>query len=261
MFRYGTVLPALALAGVLGLLFGPEARAQTADDVACNKCVEKRDIARSAVVRSRIKNNAVNGRKIKDGAVSESKLSFDVATQEELDDLTLDQAGILAHLLPKTVFVTSSDFTGNLGGLPGADAICQAAADDPAAIVPIGTYVAWLSTATTDARDRITQTLGPYVRSDGRVVAKTYADLINALSTPLLSTINPNEFGTNVNETVWTGTNEFGISVPNRNCAGWTSGSAADDGVIGITQETGADWTSLVDTSCGTTNHFYCFQK
>ncbi len=45
----------------------------------------------------------------------------------------------------KTVFVTSAAFKGNLGGLTGADAKCQAEADGPASIVPSGTYLAWLS--------------------------------------------------------------------------------------------------------------------
>ncbi len=42
----------------------------------------------------------------------------------------------------KTVFVTSASFKGkNLGGLAGADSKCQAEADDPASIVPSGTYM------------------------------------------------------------------------------------------------------------------------
>jgi len=42
------------------------------------------------------------------------------------------------------VFVSSVSFKGNLGGLTGADAKCQAEADGPASIVPAGTYLAWL---------------------------------------------------------------------------------------------------------------------
>jgi len=53
------------------------------------------------------------------------------------------------------VFVTSSSWNGNLGGLSGAGAKCQQAAD---AAGLGGTWVAWLSDSTYDAKDRIPDT-------------------------------------------------------------------------------------------------------
>jgi len=62
----------------------------------------------------------------------------------------------------KTVFVTSASFKGkNLGGLAGADSKCQAEADDPASIVPSGTYMAWLSDGTDSRNTRFTKSSHP----------------------------------------------------------------------------------------------------
>ena len=59
------------------------------------------------------------------------------------------QEGVCGGAKSCAVFVTSTTHTGNLGGLDGADAICQARAESgPAAP---GTYKAWLSTAAESA--------------------------------------------------------------------------------------------------------------
>ena len=56
----------------------------------------------------------------------------------------------------KYAFVTSSTHTGNLGGLAGADAICDGLAAGVTAPLPLptGDYVAWLSSSLEDARYR-----------------------------------------------------------------------------------------------------------
>ncbi len=77
----------------------------------------------------------------------------------------------------KTVFVTSAVFDGNLGGLAGADAKCQAAADGPASVVPSGTYLAWLSDGTDSPDTRFTKTAHPYLLPDGTKIAEDFFDL------------------------------------------------------------------------------------
>src|SRR5690606_1273312 len=68
------------------------------------------------------------------------------------------------------VFVTSSQYKGNLGGVDGADAICTSVANGAGLT---GTYKAILSTMTVDARDRIAvgatvyNTLNQIVADDG----------------------------------------------------------------------------------------------
>jgi hypothetical protein len=66
----------------------------------------------------------------------------------------------------KRVFVTSTGYPGNLGGLAGADAKCQERAT---AAGLGGTFKAWLSAAGTgnSAAERLTHATVPYVRVDG----------------------------------------------------------------------------------------------
>ena len=49
MFKCGSTLPALALAGVLAVAFVPAAWAQTATKLDCKKCVKKKQIAKEAI--------------------------------------------------------------------------------------------------------------------------------------------------------------------------------------------------------------------
>src|SRR5262249_27131858 len=75
---------------------------------------------------------------------------------------------------PRRVFVTSLTYTGNLGGLAGADALCQARAD---AAALGGTYKAWLADDSGSPATRFTHSTGEYVLVDGTVVAGNWADL------------------------------------------------------------------------------------
>ncbi len=75
----------------------------------------------------------------------------------------------------KTVFITSMDYDGDLGGLSGADSICQAHAD--AAFPPlIGTYKAWLSDDTNSPSTRFTRSYN-YTLVDGSKIARDWTDL------------------------------------------------------------------------------------
>src|SRR5262245_25674027 len=72
------------------------------------------------------------------------------------------------------MFVTSTRQTsGSLGGLTGADALCQARAEEAGVG---GTSVAWLSSTQADAIDRIAAGSG-WVRRDGLPVVQSTADL------------------------------------------------------------------------------------
>ena len=72
------------------------------------------------------------------------------------------------------MFISSVDMNGNLGGLRGADATCQARATT--ARLP-GTYKAWLSGSNDSPSTRFTQSTRPYVRVDGQVVANNWDEL------------------------------------------------------------------------------------
>lgn len=84
---------------------------------------------------------------------------------------------------PNIAFVTSTSHApSSLGGLAGADAICQAEASR-AGLVGTGStqnpqFVAWLSSSTSNAADRIGTARG-WVRPDGRPFIDTMSDLAN----------------------------------------------------------------------------------
>ena len=66
---------ALALFCAVTALGPDPARAQTAKDLDCKKCVDSDDVAKKAVTKSRIEKEAISENRIKDGAVEMARLS------------------------------------------------------------------------------------------------------------------------------------------------------------------------------------------
>lgn len=164
----------------------------------------------------------------------------------------------------RTVFVSSVMFTGDLGGLLGADAECQALA--VAAGLP-GTYMAWLSTAVESPSTRMTPSPDPYVRVDGVEVAPNWAGLVDGtLDVP----INLTELGGpapigNTScagggfPTVWSATSANGSSAGTA-CANWTS--TAGSGLWGQANATDGTWTSWCSGGvCDWLSPIYCVQQ
>ncbi len=121
---------------------------------------------------------------------------------------------------------------GNLGGLEGADATCQALAE--AAGQGACTWRAYLSTSAENARDRIGT--GPWQNFDGDVVA---AD-VDALHDDGLPNGMPqlvmDEYGAAVpgNEhDILTGTMENGMLLANATCDDWTDGTDQSEAGVG----------------------------
>jgi hypothetical protein len=77
----------------------------------------------------------------------------------------------------KYIFASSAISSGNLGGLAGADNICQTLAD--ASLLPSGTYKAWLSSSVSSAKDRLSHSSGPYVNYVGETLATDWANLVD----------------------------------------------------------------------------------
>jgi len=78
----------------------------------------------------------------------------------------------------KCVFRSSGSTSANMGGLAGADAFCQAAAD-ASSNVAAGTYKAWLSTPSEPVNTRITPAAVPYVMPNGRRITNSGSDLLS----------------------------------------------------------------------------------
>lgn len=112
----------------------------------------------------------------------------------------------------KVVFITGETHNGNLGGLAGADAVCQNDAD--LEYLP-GTYKAWLSDSTTSAASRLTHAIGPYLLAgrgaSGVKVADNWTDLTDGtLDNAINEDQNPGQ--DTKRHFVWTGTNADGSS-------------------------------------------------
>ncbi|MCA9877272.1 MAG: hypothetical protein KC442_05810 [Thermomicrobiales bacterium] len=158
------------------------------------------------------------------------------------------------------VFETSTTHTGDLGGLAGADAICQGLA--AGAGLP-GSYLAWLSDDSGSPSTRFTRATVPYIRVDGEVVANSYGDLTDGSS--LNRAINLTEEGTggaiSPNQ-VWTSTGDDGEQQVNpENCVAWTSGSAASTGDFGLKSSIAPSWTGSASQGCDNASRLYCFQQ
>lgn len=137
-------------------------------------------------------------------------------------------------------FVTSWKGTGDLGGVAAGDAICRRLA--ASAGLP-GTYVAWLSSATIAAKDRLGSARG-WIRRDG----KPLADWIEDLGRRLLHPIVLDEHGLNIGlfDAVFTSTRANGVTDPDGNCGDWTD--TTRDARVGLDRR--AIFGAIGDNEC-----------
>ncbi len=151
-------------------------------------------------------------------------------------------------------FVTSTQRPANeYGGLSGADAICNDLAQ--AAGLP-GQYVAWMSSSTEDARDRLTTASG-WIRTDGRPFALSRGGLIGG---QIIHPLNLDESGVTRNGDVATATTTDGRSRATGDaesaCEDWSGGGGPYD--LGRSSETSSLWTDYDEGNCSNDAHLYC---
>ncbi|HMI92442.1 MAG TPA: hypothetical protein VK509_13805, partial [Polyangiales bacterium] len=153
------------------------------------------------------------------------------------------------------VFVTSGPaYLGDgLYGLSAGDGTCNSAATR----AKLGhTFVAWMSDAQTNARDRIMDR--PYSLLDGRPVASSRADLIDgSLANPIDVTELGDVLSVEGQTPVWTGTDAAGLA--SHHCNNWLS-DGAPDGNQGSHSEIDASWTAARVARCNGPGRLYCFQ-
>ena len=201
-----------------------------------------------------------------DGTVDEGE-ECDDGNTEEGDGCAAD-----CTYESRIAFVTSSLHDGNLGGLAGADTICNDLAT--AAGLP-GTYMAWLSTTETDGYPaaRFVQSSVPYTLVDGTVIADDWADLTDGLLTnPLTMTETGGAMPTGTGcEAVLTGTDSQG-NLYDRVVNGEQEGPYTCDDYTATTGDAmWGDPASTVDSQwsngcsstagCDDTGSLYCFQQ
>jgi hypothetical protein len=158
----------------------------------------------------------------------------------------------------KRVFVTSTFYRGNLGGLSGADGKCQEGADDAGLG---GEWKAWLSDASSSASARLTHANVPYVRIDNQTVANNWADLTDGI---LSNKINVTETGDIRENFVWTNTAPNGERVNESRfstCVNWTNASSKRWTMTGHSGSKDPRWTKYVNYFCYQGMNLYCFEQ
>ncbi len=160
---------------------------------------------------------------------------------------------------PCRVFVTANIRTGGIGGLAGADALCQREAD--IAGLP-GAYMAWLSDDTDSPSTRfLLKATGPYRTVDGVTIADDWADLTDGTLAETIFITADGYFPGNPPLGIWTHTRPDGSAggVEGTHCENWTGGlGTGDAGWCGLR---GADWTENKADYCFLGKRFYCFQQ
>jgi hypothetical protein len=194
----------------------------------------------------------------------------DCAGPDQSCTLTVDRArAVTAQFVPhaaNVAFIASEAHDGNLGGLAGADAVCNRLA---AAAHLEGTFVALLSTSTTNARDRLvvpasapaTPARG-FIRPDGLPVADTVGDLLDLhrLWYPVVLDENGRSLVYDVlnQPYVWTGSEGDGRAGPNH-CADWTRADYDLFGLVGISGDN-VGWVEYKETHCLDMRPTYCVE-
>jgi hypothetical protein len=158
----------------------------------------------------------------------------------------------------KIVFVTSQGFTGKLGGLAGADAICQAEAT---AAGLAGTFKAFLSDNKTSAADRMTHSSIPYELVNGTPIAADWQDIVDGI---IDNPLNITASGATVSGYVWTGSNSDGSKAYGLTCDNWTLG--ANSLYLGARGNAGdprawLDWWQGDGSYCGSYLGLYCIEQ
>lgn len=159
----------------------------------------------------------------------------------------------------KRVFVASR-FSGNLGGIAGADATCN---DHAATAGLSGTYLAWLSDGVVSPDTRFTRSPGSYVLVDGTLVALDYVDLTDGT---LLSPINLTADGSPPFPTrVWTNVTPDGLPTgltAGFHCNGWLDPTSSFSGSFGLNTAADTTWTAAGSITCDLNQVFiYCFEQ
>ncbi len=160
----------------------------------------------------------------------------------------------------KTIFITSTRYTGNLGGLAGADAKCQARAT---AASLTGEYKAWLSDSTDSPDTRFNKTYA-YADTLGQAIAGSWAALTDGF---LQHNLEYDEFGNPHSQDtilVWTNT-ESGGDVAQTSlvmtCNDWTDETISSSSINGHMTQDGSSWTAGQFYGCNNIGSLYCFEQ
>ena len=157
----------------------------------------------------------------------------------------------------RTVFVTSTGHTGNLGGIAGADEICQ----DAATSGGFGNHVfrAWVSDNTSaevvSAHDRMAD--GPPWFTVNDTLA--FGGKLDTVNPPYFQIVDEN--GVVATSAVWSGSDTRGQPT-GLDCDGWTNATAAVEGTVGDNVAHDTKWGGgTTQDTCNLARALVCFQQ
>lgn len=192
---------------------------------------------------------------------------------EECDDDGTEDGDGCSHVCLKEfrrVFVTSQNYTGDLGGIAGADSKCQVAASN--AGLP-GTFRAWLSSSESSPALNFVKSTVPYRDVMDVVIVDDWDALVavESGSSYLKASLNRTESGGVATsgphpcmpppdvDVVWTNTNAAGNPLAESfSCTAWTGGGQGEVGRLSVTD---SSWTQLCEVPCSTLAPLYCFEQ
>jgi hypothetical protein len=184
-------------------------------------------------------------------------------TLEELTELEERIAALEPSPPPpaKVVFVTEGTMNGNMGGVEGADSICQSEA---LAAGLEGTFKAWVSWEFGGGpAQEFAHYDGPYALVTGVEIAEDFSDLLDGELSSVGQGININASGAVTEGYVWTGTTYYGKATDGvyDTCEDWTSDSATYVGGVGVISAWDKLWSLSHRLECDTLQHLYCFEQ
>lgn len=160
----------------------------------------------------------------------------------------------------RLVFTTALTHNGSLGGLLGADKICQ---DDATTAGVKGAFKAWLSLGTgiANVNGRFVKSTTPYRRRDGIAIAMSYAQLVGTGG--VLAPLGMTATGTSLPNPgfAWTDTGQNGSDNGTGDCNGWNTGAGGTLGNTGDLTSLTASWTQSSSRSCDMLGRLVCFEQ
>lgn len=150
------------------------------------------------------------------------------------------------------IFSTPAKYTGNLGGLSGADAKCNAfAATGNLTLNLAGTWRAILSDSSTNAKDRIRFFSGASIKNtNGEIIVADATDLWNGSLQGLAKFDNAGAY-LGYSAQAWTGSHSDGTKTL-QNCSDWTAGGGTSgiEGTQGYVESLDSNWLNTANDPC-----------
>jgi hypothetical protein len=161
------------------------------------------------------------------------------------------------------IFVTSTSYTGNLGGVSGADAKCTSHASSAGLVRE---YKAIVSDSTSNASGKLQITGSVYIFSGSTskdLIVSAGSDLWATDTTSLLSSVDKDENFSTIGLTPWTGTDSDGtVALSSDHCSDWSTASAGTDGQVGSTNSTTDGWLEDPSSiSCNNSHPIFCISE